>query len=512
MASTAVPLDAQSRVIGYQLKKSVNQTVTANLPQRIVIMAEANTANQANVTPSTGVEVISASSAGVEYGYGSPIYQIMRILRSKFGDAIGSIPTLIYSQLEAGGAVAAVRTVTVTGAATATAVHNVLINGRTNVDGSSYSISIVSGDSVTQVAAKISDAINAVLASPVTATSALGVVTITSKWKGVTSDETNVAIDTLSLPVGLSYAVASPTAGSGIADITATLTALDGNEWNTLVINSFNDASHLNQLEVFNGRPDATTPTGRYAAIKFKPIVALFGSLNSTIASVAAITDTAARKIESTNVLCPAPNSTGYSWEAAANVGTLYAPLLTNTPHLDVSSDLYPDMPTPESIGDYATFAGRDNLLKKGSSTVDLVSGRYEIQEIVTTYHPVGETPAQYQYVRNLAGIDWNVAFGINLIEQRFIIDHMIADDNSTVNVANVIKPKQVKQLISSYADDLASRGLIVEAQYMKDSIVVSTGNTNPDRLEINFNYKRSPFGRVISTTASAGFAFGLTS
>ena len=510
MASTAVPLDAQSRVLGYQITKGVFNETTANLPQRIVILAEANTANQSNVLPAVGNDLISESATGLEYGFGSPAHQIMRILRSKFGDVIGSTPTLVYSQLEAGGAVAAIRTITVTGAATATAIHNIYINGRSNVDGSSYTISIVSGDSVTQVATKISDAVNAVLGSPVIATSALGVVTLTAKWKGVTSDEVNASVDTLSLPVGLSYAVASPTAGSGIADITASLTALDSNEWNTIVINSFSSGSHLNQLEVFNGRPDASTPTGRYAAIKFKPIIALFGSKSSEIIEIAATTDTAARKIESTNVLCPAPLSSGFSWEAAANVANLLAPKWTSLPHTDVSGELYPDMPTPVSIGDFATWAGRDALLKKGSSTVDLVSGKYQVQEIVTTYHPVGETPASYQYVRNL-NIDWNIAYGINLIENRFILDHMIANDDANVNVDKVIKPKQIKQLISSYANDLESRGLIVEKEFMKASIVVNTGDTNPDRVEISFKYKRSPYGRVISTTVEAGFAFGLT-
>lgn len=281
-----------------------------------------------------------------------------------------------------------------------------------------------------------------------------------------------------------------------------------GNTWNTIVVNSFNSASILDQLEVFNGRPDANTPTGRYTANIFKPFVAFFGYKSSLISEIEAVTDTTARKIESTNALCPAPNSTGFSWEAAANVCALVGPVWSSNPHLDVSGQLYPDMPTAESIGDFGTYDGRDNLVKKGSSAVDLVAGKYEIQEIVTTYHPVGENPAQFRYVRNL-NIDWNIKYGLDILADINVVDKMIADDNAIVDVPNVIKPKQWKQVIDSYAATLQLNGLIVEAAFMQDSIEVQTGDTNPDRLETFFKYKRSPYARVISTTAEAGFSFG---
>jgi len=505
--SSAIAQDRISRVLGYQIKKGFFNETTPYLPQRIVVLAEANTANQANVDPSAPFEFIDEASVGNEFGFGSPAHQIARILRPKAGGGVGSVSTVIYAQDEDVAAVAAEVEITVTGPATQTVTHFPIINGRSNVDGVSYGVNILVGDTDAIIAGKIADAINAVPGAPCTAAAALGVVTLTSKWAGVTSDELNASVDTDGLPGGVSYAVVNTTAGSGTADITASLNNF-GNTWNTLIINSFKDSAFLNQLEVFNGRPDANAPTGRYTANIFKPFVALFGNTDSTTSTIELITDTPARKIESTNAICPAPNSDGFSWEAAANVGALVGPVWNNSPHLDVSGQLYPDMPTALTIGDFSTYDGRDNLVKKGSSTVDLVSGKYQIQEIVTTYHPVGEEPAQFRYIRNL-NIDWNIKYGLDLLADINVVDHMVADDNAIVGVDNVIKPKQWKQIISSYASDLQSRGLIVDAPFMVDSIEVTTGNTNPDRLDTAFKYKRSPYARVISITAVAGFSFG---
>ncbi len=506
--SSAIQQARVSRVIGYSLEAGNFSESTANLPQRIAILAEANTANQTGLD-SNPVELTSAKAAGDLYGYGSPIHQIMRILRPVVGGGVGAVSTIVYPQIEEVGSVAAEREITVTGTATASVVHNVIINGRSNVDGDSYAISILKDDTPTLIAAKIVAVITGALGCPVTATSALGVVTCPTKWKGLSSEELTITIDTNGVSAGVSYAVASTATGSGLAVITDALTAF-GNVWNTMVLNSYNTSAILDQLEAANGTPSATVPSGRYTANLWKPFVAFFGAKDSTVSAVSAITS--GRLDEVTNVLCPAPNSAGCSYEAAANVIALLSVVMADTPHLDVSGKSYPDMPTPTTIGEYSSYDNRDLIVKAGASTVDLVNAKYQIQEIVTTYHPIGENPPQYRYVRNLVGIDWNVKFGLDLLEQENVIDHSIADNGATVTVAKVIKPKQWKQILSSYAKNLSTRNLIVEESFMIDSITISTGETNPDRLETFFKYKRSPYARIVSTTGQSGFAFGLTS
>jgi phage tail sheath gpL-like len=495
--STAVGTERISRIVGYQITKGDFSESTPNLPQRIAVLAEANTANQATLSTEPK-EILSAQEAGQLYGYGSPIYQIMRILRPPTGGGVGGVPVIVYPQEEADGAIAAGRTITPTGTATGNGAHTIVINGRRYAE-----IVVAESDNVATICDKIVDAINNVLDVPVIAVDNTTSVTITAKWKGLTSQSLNVTIDTNNKDLGLSYAVTSAAVGAGTPSISDALASF-GNNWNTIVINSY-DTAHLDTLEAFNGIPDPLTPTGRYTGVIMKPFIALFGS---TIENPSSITET--RKENVTNAVCPAPFSAGFPMEAAANMATLFARIAQDSPHLDVNSLSYPDMPIPTNrqIGIMATYDGRDSIVKKGCSTVDLVADRYQVQDFVTTYHPDGELPPQFRYCRNLM-LDFNVRFGYFLLEQINVVDHAIANDGDVVNATKVIKPKQWKQVLDKYAEDLGRRALVADVPFMQDSIEVRLSATNPDRLETKFKYKRTGVARISSTTAEAGFNFG---
>lgn len=501
--STAVALDRISRIVGYQIKSGDFSETSRNLPQRIAIFGESNTANQAEVEFDVAKQITSAQQAGQLYGWGSPIYQIMRILRPKNGGGVGGIATIVYPQEEAVGATAAEVEVTPTGVATGNGTHTVIVNGRGSIDGFAFDVTIAEGDTTADITAKIEDAINNVLGSPVSATSTDYEATLTTKWKGLTANGLNVEVDTGDNDLGITYAVVATAAGSGTPSVQPALDEF-GEDWNTIVINGYGAvASVLNALEAFNGVQGPETPTGRYTGIIMKPFIALFGDLTD---DATAITD--ARKDQVTNAVCPAPNSDGFAFEAAANMAVLFAPQAADNPHLDVAGKSYPDMPTALSIGAMGDYENRDLFVKKGASTVKLVSGRYQVQDFVTTYHPVGESPAQFNFCRNIM-IDLNIYFGYYLLEQINVVDHSISADDDTVTVGNIIKPKQWKGIIDKYADDLAKRGLIAEPSFMQDAIAVQIGSTNPDRLETTFRYKRSGFARIVSTTVTAGFNFG---
>ena len=505
--STAVGLERISRVVGYMIKKGNFQNVTPYLPQRVAILGEANTANQSGLTVDP-FEFTTAKEVGDKFGYGSPLHQMARILRPINGSGLGGIPTIIYPQLVDVAATATTITYGITGTATKNKTHYVVISGRDNVDSEIYAINIASGDSAATVITKVIAAVNAVLGCPVIASAGADIV-FTTKWKGVTSKETNISIDVDGDSAGIVYAQSAKVDGAGVVSLADT-TPLMVNEWNTIVVNQYG-TDQISALEVFNGVPDQTAPTGRYAGTIFKPFISLFGSVLDDKADLIAITDAAARKDQVTHVLCPAPGSSGYTWEAAANVCVLLAPVLQNTPHLDVNAKSYPDMPVPADgdIEDMADYDNRDYLVKRGCSTVNLTNGKYTIQDLITTYHIDGEVPPQYRYVRNL-NIDWNIRYKYYLLEQINVVDHSIAESDQAIRVDGVIKPKQWKQVITSMAEECASQNLIVDLAFMVASIVVETSETNPDRLETAFSYKRSPLARIASTTATAGFAFGI--
>jgi phage tail sheath gpL-like len=508
--STAVGAERISRIVGYKLKKGNFAVSSPNLPQRILILAEANTANQATM-PTTRTEVTSAKDAGTFYGLGSPIHQIMRILRPVSGDGVGGIPTIVHAQAEPAAGTPAVAACDVTLATTATesATHYIVIGGRKDVDGIPYAYSVTKGDSDVTIIGKIVAAVNNVLGAPVIAAevgSPVTSFTLTTKWKGVTAASLQVSFDDGGKTCGITYS-STVTGGAGASVLTTALTAI-GSEWDTVVINS-HGAAAFDVIEAVNGIPDPDVPTGRYSAINWKPFISIWGSVEDDAATLYAITNV--RKGEVTHALAPAPLSEGFPWEAAANMAYLFAVIAQNSPHQDVNGKQYPDMPVPTDgvIGDMADYNNRDVLVKKGASTVDLVAGKYTVQDFVTTYHPDGELPPQFRYCRNLM-LDFNMRYGHFLLEQAFVVDKTIVPSDQSVNVAGTIKPKDWKQVLRSYADDLASRALIADADFMKDSILVEVSTVNPDRLETFFKYKRTGVARISSTDAEAGFAFGV--
>ena len=411
----------------------------------------------------------------------------------------------VIPQIEAIGATATVIVITVTGNATANATHYLNVCGRETLDGKPYSYAIAIGDTPTVVAAKMATAINSVLGCPFIATSALGVLTLTTKWNSATSSAASVVPDNQLTPAGLTYAITSNTPGAGAADISGALAYFE-NVWYTAVINPYGAAT-LASLEALNGIPLDVNPTGNYQPQIFQPFMAYFGSTLSAVADITAITNANARINQVTNVHCPAPGSAGMPYEAAANMVAVFIPIMQNTPHLDASGQSYPDMPVPASntIGDMAVYANRNALVQAGSSTVMLVDGAYQIQDLVTTYATPGEVPLEYSYCRNL-NLDWNVEYGYSLLVTIHVKDKVLVADNQSVSVANAIKPKEWKAVVYDYIDSLANIALINDTAFSKTSLTVGIGNTNPKRLETFWRYKRTSTTTIQSTTVQAGY------
>lgn len=497
----AVGSERISTIVGYKIIKGDFGETTPNLPQRIAIFGEANTANQGTLNTDKK-EITSAQQAGELYGFGSPIHVMMRILRPLQGSGIGGIPTIVLAQASSGAA-EKIFTVTPSGTATKNGTHFVKIGGRDGLDGQFYAINIVTGDTVAEIKVKITDAINAVLGSTMTAVATVGESTLTSKWTGLTADSITVEVDTNDVDLGIDYVTVSTQSGSGTPSVQDALDQF-GQEWVTIVVNSYGiESTVVDTLEAFNGIPDPVSPTGRYAGIVFKPFFAITGSVadNDT-----AFTDT--KKPEVTIAIAPAPLSKGMPMEAAANMALLYGRQAQDNPELDVQNRFYVDMPTPDNIGSMEDYENRDLFVKKGNSTVELVAGRYKIKDFVTTYHPDGELPPQFRYVRNL-NIDFNFRFGYLLLEAINVLDHVLADDFDFVSADKVIKPKQWKAILFTYIEDTTEKGITVQPEFTKEKLQVGINNTNPDRFDTEIRYKRSGFGRIASTTAETGFNFG---
>jgi phage tail sheath gpL-like len=505
MSSNAVSQARISTIVGYDIDAVDFNPNSPNLPQRVVVLAEANEDNQLTLNTEK-FEATSAQQVAARCGYGSPMHINARILFPATGDGVGGIPVVFIPQAKASGATAKILSLAATGTATANGTHYVVIAGRDNIDGEFYAVNIETGDTPDDIHAKIADAVNNILGAPVTATDDAYSANFTSKWKGKTADKISVTVDVGDDALGITYAVTSVQSGSGVPSISSALAQI-GNEWVTFILNSYGtESAIMTALEIFNGVPRAglSAPTGRYQGIVWKPLIAITGTTDE---DPSAISD--ARLGQVTIAFAPAPLSAGLPMEAAANVLLNEVVLAQNTPSLDIQDMPYPDMPTPKSIGMMADYDNRDAMVKKGCSTVDLVGGKYVMKDFVTTFHPEGEPNPAYRYVRNV-NIHWNMRFRYLIAEKEVVLGHTICEDDDIVTAEKTVKPKQFRQRLGTLADEAAKDALIVKPDFTKASIKVNIGKNNPDRFEVSYSYKISGFGRIVSTTVKVGFNFGI--
>lgn len=502
--STAIGLERKSRVSGYKIRKGFFDNNTPNLPQIVALFGEANTANQIGLDTDP-YEFTTARQVANRYGYGSPLHQMARILRPVNSSGIGGIPTVVFPQSSDSNAAPTIREWTITGSATANTTHRVVVNGRDTIDFLGYDYSVIKGDTATSIAKKIADAINSVLGAPVIASATDEVVSVTTKWKGDTSTSLKLRFNVQGKPAGISYSQTGTSDGAGSINL-AEAFSMFGDTWYTSIINPYGTDT-LEEFEDFNGVADSENPTGRYQGTVFKPFMAFFGQTLDNKDEIVAISDAPARRDQLTNVMCNAPRSEAFPWEVATNYVLVFARIMQDTPELDVNSKALPDLPIPinHQMGDMSLYNNRDFMVKKGASTVLLENGNYSIQDLVTTYHPEGETPLQYAYPRNL-NLDWNVSFAYRILETIFVKDRVLIQNDQITDSTRAIKPKEWRATVYDLFDTLALRALLKDPEFSKASLRTEVNTNNPDRLDTFFRYRRTGIARIESTDVAAGF------
>lgn len=205
-------------------------------------------------TPTNDVAVTGITSAddiALLAGYGSQAH-IMAL--TYFAEAGANAPALDWFPI-ADGTTAKAYTITFVNAATSQGVWRVYIIGKR------YEISVASGDAIATQATALAAVINADLNCPFTASPSSGVVTITAKWKGLSSDSLDVrknyyASDANLVPGTTTMTIASSVSGATDPSI-ATAVANFGNTFYNMVITGLNSATVAGVFEsAFTSRID----------------------------------------------------------------------------------------------------------------------------------------------------------------------------------------------------------------------------------------------------------------
>lgn len=509
--STSVPLDWVSAIVGYGIEGSLEGVDLGFLPQAIDIIAEVST-GAFQPSEAEAFEFTTAKQVGDRYGNDNPAYLAARILRPITGDKLGSIKTRILTVLEDAAPTACVSTTTITGTATANTTHTLRINGRTSLDGQAYSFNILKGDDAADIAEKMANAVNRVYGCPGTGAESTGDFVLTSGWKGATA-VLNVEVEVGDVDAGITYATSKV---DGTGQLTTALTVggtnnvldLISDRWTTMIINCLApSADNLNAYELWNGNPNSKT--GRYLANVFKPAMVFSGdnSIN-TLGGCTTLTD--GRKAETTNVFCPAPNSANFDFETAANVVYDFSYIAHKSPSIDPMKTLLNEITIGDTIGDFSNPTQRNEIIKVGSSTVKRNDTKYEIVDLVTTYHPDDEpdTASLFRYARDLI-CDWQIRYAYKLLENQYVVGKTIISDSDVSSAPNTISPKRWRGILKKkFAPSLINNGIIADQTFFNDNVQVQISSTNPNRFETNFKVKRTSVSRIQSTTAVTQFNF----
>lgn len=490
--SSAVDASAVARVLGIQtIFKDLRGGGVLFLPQRVAIVGQGSTAS----TYSTDkAQVTSALAVAQTYGFGSPLHLAALQLFPSNGDGVGTIPVTVYPLVDDVGGAPSVGDITPVVAQTVAASYQVKIN---NILSESFVISV--GDTVADVVAAMTTAINAVLEMPVTAVDNLSTkVDVTSKWEGTSAND--IVIEVVgSTTAGTTFGLTQPVGGLVNPNIDAALAQV-GNVWETMVLNCLDiaDTTTLDKYSTFG--------EGRWGALVRKPLVVFTGNTEAVVATAVTVPD--ARKTDRTNSQLVSPGSNDLPFVVAARQLARIVKVANNNPPNDYGSQDATGL-TPGADGVQWTYADRDVAVKAGSSTVEVKDGVVNISDTVTFYHPTGDPIPAYRFVADIVKIQ-NIIFNLDLIFATPEWDGapLIPDNQPTVN-RSARKPKSAVAAVSALLDSLGLNAIISDPETAKAATVAEIDSGNPKRLNLVTTVQLSGNTNIISVDLEFGFFFG---
>lgn len=268
------------------------------------------------------------------------------------------------------GGTAAQHTITLTGPASAAGTLPFLIDARR------IQVAVASGDTATTMATALAAAINAAADLPLTATSALGVVTLTNRHKGTVGNDVQILAAHYpdeQLPAGVTSAVAATVPGATNPDVTTVWAAIGDEQYQTIAL-GLNDATNLSSADT-----EMNSRWGPARQIEGRVYVGMAGSF-STLAAFGDTRNGIHTTIVGGNKV---PTS---SWNLAAAFASVAALHLQADPARPLTDLVVPGVIAPR-IEHRFSRSERDQLLTSGVSAFRVLpSGEVAIERLITTY------------------------------------------------------------------------------------------------------------------------------
>ncbi len=485
----SVSPSAISRVTGVTVNfKNFNTGNVQMLQQRLAVIGVGNH----GVTYTTEKYECqgNASEIGDKYGYGSPLYLAALQLFPLIGKGAG-FPVTFYPLAEGSGAVQASGKIEIEGTATEAGSAKIVIGGQ------KATIAIASGDTKTEIFAKIKDGIDGVLAMPVTAANGDDALTLTSKAAGEVGNLIKTRIECA--VNGLTFTVTQLTGGVKDPDVTPALDKI-GEIWETAILPCF-DYKNTDRLDT-----TMLYCKGRIDDLEKKPVLCYWGCTDD-YATRTAVTD--ARPDDWCNPLLVSVGSSELPYVVGAKF--LVDDILTTANENPAQG--YKGKAEGLEAGDDSlqeNYNTRNASVMKGSST-NIKSGNVaELNDVVTMYHPAseGKYPSR-RYVVDIIKL-MNIIYNVRLImEADELKGAPLVEDSTVTSNKTAIQPKTVKTWFLNLAKSLADKAIIQDVETTKNGLEVAIDSENPKRLNVTFPVKLSGNVEVTSTDIYFGFYVG---
>lgn len=322
-------------------------------------------------------------------------------------------------------------------------------------------------------------------------------VVLTAKWKGISGND--IYVEVLGEDLGTTWTIVQPTGGLVNPAIDDALAQV-GNVWESMFLNALNidDEDALDALADFG--------EGRWGVLVKKPMVAFTGNTATTVAAATAISST--RRTDRTNAQLVAPGSKDLPFVVAARQLARIVKVANSNPPTGYGAQRATGL-TPGTDGEQWDYLMRDQAMKAGSSTVEVVDGVVNISDVITFYRPTGEEPPAYRYVVDIVKLQ-NIIFNLDLIfaAEEWASAPLIPDDQPTRN-QNARKPKSAVAAVRAMIDSLGDQAIISDPKAAKAATSAEIDSMNPKRLNLETTVQLSGNTEIKSATLNFGFYLG---
>lgn len=468
-------IPANYRLPGVVIEVDASKAGRTDDPGRLLFIGQklASGTAVANVP----VPVVSVADAKAQFGVGSMLAEMVAAARE--ADPFGLIWALPLA--DAGGAVAASGTITVSAAPTAAGVIPLYVAGV------SVPVPVAGTETINQTATAIAAAVNANLDLPVTAAALNAVVTLTARHGGTLGNDIDVRYAWLgntggeALPASYAGAIVAMAGGTTDPAITTGMANL-GEQTFDYICMPYTDATNLAAA-----KSAMNDTTGRWAYNRM--VWGHFFTAKRATAS-AAVTFGLTQNDPHLSVL-PVSLSPTAIWRWAAAYAAAAAVVLRNDPARPVQGIEIPGVLAPP-LGSAGRFSmsERQTLLFSGMSTfVAAADGTVRIERIISTYQLNGFGQIDE------AWLSVEKTFTLMLVQRRLrgslesnFPRHKLAHDGTRVAPgATILTPSIARAFVIAEMRKMEFDGLLDNVDAIIDQVRCEVNGNNNDRLDILF-------------------------